>query len=201
MRILLLLAPSLLLFGQAVRQTKTASNFKESGSPSAPITLELYTDYQCPSCRMFYLDVLPSVMSQYVATGKVRLIHRDFPLAMHQYSRLAAKYANAAGQIGLYDIVAAQIFRTQQDWEQNGNVDGDVAKVVSASDMAKIRDLVKNDSHLDDTVNSDMAAGTRDGLNQTPTMVIVRKGQRQRIDGPVPFTILKSYLDQVLAKG
>ncbi|HKD04362.1 MAG TPA: thioredoxin domain-containing protein [Bryobacteraceae bacterium] len=207
MRTLLLLLPAALLFGQATTHkvaattTAKATNFKETGSPTAPITLELFTDYQCPSCRMFYQDVLPQVISQYVAPGKVRLIHRDFPLPQHQYSRTATKYANAAGQVGMYDLVAGQIFKTQGDWEQNGNVDGEVAKVVPPGSMQKIREIVKNDAHLDDSVTSDIAIANRDGLNQTPTLVIVRNGKRTKIDGAVPFTILKSYLDQLLAKG
>jgi len=207
MRTLLLLLPTVLLFGQATTHkvaattSAKATNFKETGSPSAPITLELFTDYQCPSCRMFYMDELPLVMSQYVNTGKVRLIHRDFPLPQHQYSKLATRYANAAGQVGMYDVVAGQIFKTQQEWEQNGNVDGEVAKVVPPGNMQKIRELVKSDTHLDDSVTSDMAIANRDGLNQTPTLVIVRNGKRTKIDGAVPFTILKSYLDQLLAKG
>jgi len=199
MRTLLLLLPSLMLFGQAAH--KPAANFKESGSPTAPITLELYTDYQCPSCRAFYLEVLPQVISQYVATGKVRLVHRDYPLPQHQYSRIATKYANAAGQVGLYDVVANQLFKTQQEWEQNGNVDGEVAKVVPPGGMQKIRDLVKNDAHLDDSVVADQAMASRDGLNQTPTLVVVQNGKRQTISGMVQFNILKQYLDQKLAKG
>jgi len=199
MRTLLLLLPSLMLFGQAAH--KPAANFKESGSPTAPITLELYTDYQCPSCRAFYLEVLPQVISQYVATGKVRLVHRDYPLPQHQYSRIATKYANAAGQVGLYDVVANQLFKTQQEWEQNGNVDGEVAKVVPPGGMQKIRDLVKNDAHLDDSVVADQAMASRDGLNQTPTLVVVQNGKRQTISGMVQFNILKQYLDQILAKG
>jgi protein-disulfide isomerase len=97
--------------------------------------------------------------------------------------------------------VAAQIFKTQQEWDQNGNVDTEVAKVVPPGEMQKIRELVKNDAHLDDTVTTDMAMGSRDGLNQTPTLVVVQNGKRQKIDGMVPFNILKSYLDQKLAKG
>jgi protein-disulfide isomerase len=205
MRILLFLLPSVMLFGQAAHKAGGANlkdtNFKEAGSPSAPITLELYTDYQCPSCRNFYMEVLPPLISQYVATGKVRLIHRDFPLPQHQYTRVATKYANAAGEIGRYDVVAGQIFKTQPEWEQNGNIDGEVAKVLPPAEMQKVRELVKSDTHLDDTVNSDLAMGARDGLNQTPTLVIVHNGKRQKIDGVVPFNILKSYIDQLLAKG
>lgn len=177
------------------------NNFKVSGSPSAPITVEIYTDYQCPSCRMLYLDVLPSLQSEYVATGKVRVLHRDFPLPGHQYSKLATRYANAAGEIGKYDAVANQLFKTQPEWSQNGNVDAAVAKVLAPADLAKVRDLVKGDSHLDDTVTADVAMGNKDNLNQTPTMIIVKNGKRQKIDGPLPFNILKSYLDQMLAKG
>src|SRR5580700_7027929 len=55
-RCLLLFVPALLLTAQA--NTVVARNFKESGSPSAPITLEIYTDYECPHCRAFYLEVL-----------------------------------------------------------------------------------------------------------------------------------------------
>ena len=204
MRTLLLLIAALALLGQTpVSKGKLppAKNYKEFGSPNAPLTLELYTDYQCPMCRTFYMDVLPSVMSDYVATGKVRLIHRDFPLPQHNYSKLAARYANAAGQLGHYDLVANQIFKTQSEWEQNGNVDGEVAKVVPAGEMQKIRDLVKSDSHLDDTVTSDVAIANQDRLNQTPTMVIVNHGKRTKIDGFMPFNILKQYFDELLAKG
>lgn len=221
MRSLLLVVPALLVAGTTFAQTSTPPvahkkttpehkasplataprNFKLSGSPSAPITLELFTDYECPSCRNFYKDVLPQLEAQYVATGKIQLLHRDFRLPQHQHSKLAARYANAAGQIGQYQIVAAQLFDKQQEWAANGNVDAAVAKVLSPSDMQKVRELVKSDSHLDDSATADEAAGARDGLNQTPTLIIVNKGKRQKIDGFVPFNILKSYLDQMLAKG
>jgi protein-disulfide isomerase len=147
------------------------------------------------------METLPAVINEYVNTGKVRLIHRDFPLPQHVHSKTATHYANAAGQIGRYDIVAAQIFKTQPEWEQNGNVDGEVAKVLPPGEMQKVREIVKTDSHLDDTVNSDVALANQDHLNQTPTLVIVSKGKRNKIDGNVPFNILKTYFDQLLAKG
>jgi len=190
----------------AVTVTKAAApapavkNYKLTGSPAAPITIEVYTDYECPSCRNLYLQTLPDLITQYVATGKVQLLHRDFPLPMHKHTKLATRYANAAGQVGKYDLVAGQIFKSQGDWAQNGNIDAEVAKVVSPADMVKIRELVKSDTHLDDTVTVDVAMGNKDGLNQTPTLIVVSKGKRQKIDGMVPFGILKSYIDQLLAK-
>jgi protein-disulfide isomerase len=216
MRSLLLLIPAAMLMtaqtpAPAIRKTTpehkpaplpaAVKNFKLSGSPSAPITVEIYTDYECPSCRTLYMEILPQLESQYVATGKIQLLHRDFPLTQHQYSRVAAKYANAAGQIGRYELVAGQIFKTQADWAQNGNVEAAVAKVLAPGEMQKVRELVKSDAHLDDTVTADLDMGAHDNLDQTPTMVIVNKGKRQKIAGQIPFNILKSYLDNMLAKG
>ena len=213
MRYLLLFVPALLLTAQTpAAPKKTAAhkalaaasiprNFKESGSPSAPIGIEVYTDYECPACRSFYLDVLPSLNADFVATGKVRLLHRDFPLQMHQFSKLATRYANAAGMIGKYDIVANQIFVSQPDWAQNGNVDASVAKVLSPADMEKVRAMVKTDTHLDDSVTKDVAMGSNmDHLTQTPTIVIVAKGKRDVIGGIVSYPILKAFLNQKLAQ-
>ena len=213
MRYLLLFVPALLLTAQTPAAPKKTSahgaltaasipakNFKESGSPTATVGVEIYTDYQCPACRQLYLDVLPSLVADFVATGKVHLLHRDFPLQMHQFSKLATRYANAAGTIGKYEIVANQIFVSQPEWELNGNVDAAVAKVLSPADMEKVRALVKNDTHLDDSVTVDVAMGNQDHLTQTPTLVIVAKGKRDVIGGGMPYSILKQYLNQKLAQ-
>jgi protein-disulfide isomerase len=60
--------------------------------------------------------------------------------------------------------------------------------------------MVKSDTHLDDTVTADVAQGTKDNLQSTPTMIFVTKGKRQKVDGYMPFPILKSYIDQLLSK-
>jgi protein-disulfide isomerase len=185
---------------KALAAASIPNNFKESGSPTAPVTVELYTDYECPACRNLYMNVLPFLNGDFVATGKVHLVHRDFPLQMHQFSRLAARYANAAGTIGKFDLVANQIFVTQPDWSQNGNVDAVVAKVLSPADMEKVRALVKSDTHLDDSVTKDVAMGNQDQLRETPTIVIVAKGKRDVISGGMPYSILKQYLNQKLAQ-
>jgi protein-disulfide isomerase len=199
MRSILLFASVLLLAGFAV--AAGTKNFKESGSPSAPVTIELYTDYQCPHCRAFYLEVLPSLTKEFIATGKVRLIHRDFRLPQMPYSKTATRYANAAGQIGKYDVVAKQLFETQPDWSQNGNVDSDVAKVLSPAEIEKVRTMVKTDSHLDDaTVQDEAMAMTVDHLQATPTVVIVYKGKREPVAGAVTWPLLKSYINGKLSE-
>jgi protein-disulfide isomerase len=174
------------------------TNFKEFGSPAAPVVCEIYTDYECPSCAMLYRETVPLLMEQYVATGKVRLVHRDFPLTQHPYSRLAARYANAAGEIGQYEPVVNQIFRTQSLWAANGNIEAQVAQVLSPEQLRKVREMVADDQRLEGTVNADLAMGLgTDHVTQTPTLVIVVNGKRQQIGGVPQFWLLRSYLDQV----
>src|SRR5207302_1414903 len=100
-----------------------ASAFRESGSPSAPIVAEIYSDYECTHCASLFLETIPQLTADYVRTGKVRLLHRDLPLEQHRYSGLAARYANAAGRIGKYDLAVDRIFRTQQAWAKTGDLD------------------------------------------------------------------------------
>ena len=62
---------------------------KAIGSPNAPITMEVFSDYQCPSCRALFEETLKPLIADYVALGKVYLVHRDFPLPMHSHSWVA----------------------------------------------------------------------------------------------------------------
>lgn len=179
---------------------KPEVNYKESGSPSAPVVSEIYTDYECPYCANFYLTVFPKFYAEFVKTGKVRVIHRDFPLPQHQYSRLAARYANAAGELGHYDDVVTQLFETQAEWGANGNVEGDVSQVLSPETMAKLKALMGSDPALDATVASDLAMVARDQINQTPTIVFVYKGMRHKVVGPPSFELLRKYLEEILVQ-
>ena len=185
---------------QAAAPAKAAPvrNFKESGSPAATVTCEIYSDYQCPSCAAAFAVVVPELTAEYVKTGKVKLVHRDFPLPQHQYSRLAARYANAAGRLGYYDAAVAQIFTTQAVWEKDGAVDRQLMGVLPPGAMQKVREMVANDRSLDDTVAADLTMAARDKINETPSLVVVAKGKRQVIPGVPNMPLLKSYLDDVL---
>jgi protein-disulfide isomerase len=202
MRLLLFLIPTALLLAQTPALKKTAAttptqakNFKETGSPTAPVTMEIYSDYECPHCRAFFLEVMPTFMAEFVNTNRVRVVHRDFPMAVHKFAKLAARYVNAAGHIGKYDVVGEQVFRTQPEWAQNGNIDATVAKVLSPTEMETVRNLVKDDPTLDDTMKQDIAMGTAtDHLIGTPTLVIVSRGKRDVIAGGVPYPVLRSYI-------
>ena len=101
---------------------------KSEGAADAPMILEVYIgDYDCIHCATFVRQVLPELRRQYIATGQLRLVWRDFPLPTHRFAMLAARYADAAGALGYYDAAREQIFATREEWDANGDVDGALA--------------------------------------------------------------------------
>ncbi len=180
------------------KQRRRSFAFKTSGSTSAPITLEIYSDYECPYCARFYEETVPLILTHYVATGKARLIHHDLPLPQHAWAKLAARYANAAGELGQYDLAVKQIFQTQGAWRDNGNIDAQLAQVLAPGLMQKVRERVMNDSTLDHTIAADLEMAGKDHINQTPSLVVESKGKRENLSPPPSFGVLKNYLDQLL---
>ncbi|HJZ95402.1 MAG TPA: thioredoxin domain-containing protein, partial [Candidatus Solibacter sp.] len=150
-------------------------NFKESGSPAAPITCEIFADYECPACAHMYLEIVPQLVDEYVATGKVKLLHRDFPLPQHAHSRLAARYAYAAGLAGQYDTAVRQIFSTQASWGLSGDLEAALSQAMLPETLAKIRKLL-DDRRVDESIDADIAQGRTDQITRTPSVVIVKNG-------------------------
>ncbi|HWY45500.1 MAG TPA: thioredoxin domain-containing protein [Candidatus Sulfotelmatobacter sp.] len=168
------------------------------GSKTAPIVMETFSDFQCPSCKVLYVSTFQKLNDNYVSTGKVFSIHRDFPLPMHAYSRIAARYARAAAQLGKFEQVEQVLFQNQEKWEKSGDVDGTVASVLTPALMTKVRALVNNPS-VDAAIEKDIALGKTYNVNQTPTTVIHYKGQTYPVIGVVGYDVLRPFLDQLLS--
>jgi protein-disulfide isomerase len=198
-----LLGAFAVLFAQAAPQTAPGISdvdpHKAFGSKSAPVTMEVFSDFQCPACRTLFLSTNRQLMDNYVSTGKVYLIHRDYPLSIHAYSRVAARYARAAAQLGKTEPVEQALFQNQEKWEQTGDVDGTVAAALSAKEMIKVRELVKGGT-LDAAIDKDFALGQMYRVNQTPTTVFHSKGQTYPYSGLMSYDILKQFLDQLLSQ-
>ena len=172
---------------------------KAFGSKNAPIVMEVFSDFQCPACKTLFLTTNRQLMENYVSTGKVYLIHRDFPLPMHAYSRVAARYARAAAEIGKIEPAEKALFENQDKWEQSGDVDGTLAAVLSSADMNKVRALVKGGT-LEPLIDKDVQLGQMYRVNQTPTTVFHSKGQTYPYSSAMSYEILRQFLDQLLSQ-
>src|SRR2546427_8375547 len=85
------------------------------GRADAPVTLVEFSDYQCPFCQRFFATTLSAIKKQYVDTGKVRYVFRDFPLdQLHPQARKAAEAVHCAGEHGRYWEMHDLLFQNQK---------------------------------------------------------------------------------------
>lgn len=144
------------------------------GNPDAPVTIIEYASLTCPHCATFHKEVLPDLKREYIDTGKVRLIYRDFPF--DRFALSAAMLARCSGPeryFGFLDI----LFRQQQSWVGGGEaqeVIGNLTRLarLSGMDDAKVQACLENEE-LADYILNERLTGNRDyGVESTPTLRI-----------------------------
>jgi len=169
---------------------------KAIGSPSAPVVVQVFSDYECPSCKIFHDQTLPLLMRDYVSSGKVYLIYRDFPLPMHKYSRQAAGYACAAAHLRLFQPVADALFQHQDAWGNSGNVWQYVAAVLSPKQQKEVEELSKSPDVLGE-VQRDVDAGTRERIDSTPTLIVSHGAKKYPVSGTLNYMLLRQLIDDL----
>jgi hypothetical protein len=197
-----------------------AAPVKTYGLKSAPITVVAFTDYQCPGCRALYEQALKPMIADYVASGKVYLIHHDFPLAMHQYSGQAARWANASAMVGDFGSVESALFDNQPSWAADGNIAKYVEQAMPPADFRRVEAIMKDcttpapqattadvdpaakSGHacpVDAYILPDIKMGFGVPVNYTPTYIIYYKGQKIASSSDiVSWPILKQFFDSLL---
>jgi len=197
---------------------------KSYGSVNAPIKMEVFTDYQCPSCRnMFEQTLRPLIESDYISQGKVYLVHHDFPLPAHMYGYEAARWLNAAARVGQFPNVEAALYDNQNSWQADGNIEKYVAAAVPSADFKRIQKQMVGCEYqgpastkpasfntaaqasrgcaLDTYIEADRALGMKIPVQATPTYVISYKGQKLPAgSGYVSWPILKQFFDSLLSQ-
>jgi|CZKE01.1.fsa_nt_gi protein-disulfide isomerase len=177
-----------------------ADKGKLLGNPSAPVTIEIFSDFECPMCKTFHEGTVPLLMRDFVTSGKACIVSREFPLNIpaHKYSRQAANYATAAARIGKYDAVANVLFHTQESWGASGKVWETVASVLTPEQQKKVQALVSDPSVLAE-VQDDVSYGVSSGINGTPTLFVSRGSKLYPATGGVlAYNLLKSMIDDLL---
>jgi protein-disulfide isomerase len=173
---------------------------KTLGSKGAPITFEVFSDFQCPMCRSFFLSTSHKLLEDYCSAGKVYLVHHDYPKVVpsHIYSEEAARWANAAAVIGKFHEVEAALYSDQDSWAATGKVEESVAKVLAPADMKRIRALLNN-PEVAAAIKQDHDLGDSNRIGGTPTLYVTHNGHRDELSavGLTP-NLLKSYMDSLL---
>ncbi len=91
------------------------------------------------------------------------------------------------------------LFSQQNVWSQNGNIEGSLSTVFNPMEMLRVRQLAK-DPKIAAEVDRDIAMGQKIPIHQTPTMIITHKGQTSPLTATITYSLLTSYLDDLLTK-
>jgi len=147
-----------------VQEINTAgSPFK--GAANAPVTIVLFTDFQCPYCARI-VPVLNQVLEK--NQGKVKLVFKNFPLNTHQFARKAASAALAAGKQGKFWELHDRLFQNYN--RLNDQVVQEQAQQLGL-DMQKFeKDM--NDPQIMQVINQDYQDGVKAGVRGTPTIFV-----------------------------
>jgi protein-disulfide isomerase len=177
-----------------------ADSYRSMGRADAPVVVTEFSDYQCPACGSVEQQVIPDLIEQYVDTGKVRFVYREFPLdSLHPNARQAAEAAACAGQQGEYWAMHEKLFATQSEWGAS-DVDPatyfkDFAEELGLDTGAFNQCLDSGETAVD--VQADILAGESLGVNATPYFFI----NDLSIRGGLPIESLGQIIDYVAAGG
>jgi protein-disulfide isomerase len=150
------------------------------GQPAAPVTLAYFADLQCPYCRDFSIEVLPSIIRRWVHAGKLRVEAHALQTATHKPEVFMAQQvaALAAGkQERAWHFI--ETFYTEQGEENSGYVTDAYLQGI-ASEIAGL-DIVRwtsdrRDPELANEIAGDARAAENAGLTGTPSFLIGASG-------------------------
>ena len=139
------------------------------GDADAKVTLIEYSDYQCPFCSRHHVNTMPELIKNYVDTGKVKFVMREFPLtSLHPRAVAASLAALCAGDQGKYWEMQDVLFKNQRQ------MDDEQIKSYSESIGLNVDTFVAcmDEGKYNDQVNSDLAEGRGLGISGTPSFAI-----------------------------
>ena len=167
------------------------------GLPDAPIRIEVFSDFECPACRAFYLQTMRRVFSEYADQGRACVVYREFPGFAH--SREAASYARAALRLGVeqWGRVADALFEAQARWSQSGDLESVVTSVLSAGDMAAVREHM-TDPLIDAVIDDDAILGLELRVTSTPTFFIKANGRTEKVEAALTYGAMQRRLEASL---
>ena len=171
------------------------------GSQAAPLTMVEFTDLQCPFCRQFHNGTFEQLKREYIDTGKVRFVTRDFPIdQLHPLASAAARANRCAGE-------------QQRFWEMRhallalntpltAATFGQLAATLGL-DVARFESCANDASRFAGELQQDRQEAVRIGVSATPSFVIGRTLPGGGVDGILavgarPYATFDARLKQLL---
>lgn len=167
------------------------------GDSKAPVTLIEYGDYQCPFCARFFNETEMLLRGNYIKTGKVRMVFRNFQF-LGPESFTAAEAAECAKDQNKFWAYHDALYaaESKDGEEHNGNLNRDLFLRLAREeklDLAAFTSCIDGKKYAAQ-VKSDSSAAQKMGVNSTPTTFV----NGQKVAGALPYGYFKSLIDSLL---
>jgi len=189
---------------EARRILVSLSDDPVKGNPNAPVTIVEFSDFQCPFCARFFTQTLPQIQQDYIASDKVKLVFRDFPLdSIHPNAISASIAAHCANEQAKFWEYHNKLFEGQTQWASLGASDATKTFIQYASELGLDSDNFN--SCLDSTksfdeINNDYEDGRNYGVTGTPAFFIGNdKDGYVTVIGAKPYSEFKQIIDNELS--
>lgn len=187
---------------QEVDRTIKVADDPAKGSKDAKVTLIEFTDYQCPFCSRHTKATLPQLEKDFIKTGKIRYVLRDFPLAaIHPLAAKAHEAAHCAGEQGNYWEMHDQLFANQKALQADKLPD--YAKAAGVSDASAFQACLDGGKYEARTTAS-LKEGSEVGVRGTPSFLLGHTEANgtvkavQLIRGAQPFPVFQQHINALL---
>ena len=172
-------------------------NLPLKGNKNAKVTVIEFADFRCPFCEQFFTQTLPQFLKDYVDTGKVKFVFRNFAF-LGPASIVAADASECANDQGKFWEYHDYLYKNQPDESNTTMYNTDTLTQVAVSlgmngDQFKTCLATKKD---DSIVSKDMADGQAAGVSGTPSFFI----NGTILVGAQPYSAFKTLIDQELSK-
>ena len=178
------------------------------GDKNAPLTMIEFSDYECPFCKRHFTDVYPQLKKDYIDTGKVKLVFRDF-IAVPTHNPLATSEAMAAscakdqGGDAMYFKYHDAIF-TKTISNGNGMAISELPAIAKSLglNVSTFQSCLDSNKYKDE-VAKDIADASKAGVNGSPSFFVGKSTSNGTINGTIivgaqPFAAFKVIIDEML---
>ena len=167
------------------------------GREDAPVVMVEYTDYQCPFCSQFHTVTYPALKRDFIDTGKLRYISRDYPLDFHPHALKAAQAAQCAGEQDKFWQMKDALMKNHA--QLNPELITSLARDMSVR-MPAFQACMDEGKHLSE-IKAGIAVAATVGINGTPSFIIGRMSGDTltgfRIVGAQPYAEFEKLIKQV----
>lgn len=167
------------------------------GDGSAPVTMVIYEDLECPFCQRFEQGAMPQIVSNYVETGQVKLVWKDLPLPMHPWAKPGAAAMECVYREGgdePFWNVKDRIFENQNSFSES-NVESKIKSYAAEEGVSEkaIQSCIDNQNPMEE-VKDDMKEASGLGISGTPTSIVNGK----KLVGAQPFSRFETAIESAL---